>query len=335
MRRSLAALASAALLLMVLGAGSDTETSTDDLGSVADFALTERGGRTIHRAEFEGKVWVAGFIFTHCNQSCPRITASMAQLQRDFAGNHDLVLVSFSVDPERDTPERLQAYASSYQANPQRWLFLTGNQEAVYQLIRGSFHLGVEQKTGENRVPGDEVLHSNKLVLVDRRGRIRGYFEGTDPEELAQLRRKIAVLISPFPLANATLNGLSGILLILGYTAIKARRVRLHKIMMLTALGVSAVFLASYLYYHLAICGGEPTRFEGTGWVRSIYFAVLLSHTLLAAAVAPLALVTAYQGLRDRLARHVWLARWTLPIWLYVSITGVVVYWMLYRLYSS
>jgi uncharacterized membrane protein YozB (DUF420 family) len=104
---------------------------------------------------------------------------------------------------------------------------------------------------------------------------------------------------------------------------------------MLAALGVSAVFLASYLYYHLAVCRGQPTRFQGEGAARTVYFAVLISHTLLAAAAAPLALFTAYQALRNRLSLHVRVARWTLPIWLYVSLTGVVVYWMLYRLYPS
>jgi putative membrane protein len=109
---------------------------------------------------------------------------------------------------------------------------------------------------------------------------------------------------------------------------------------MLTALAVSALFLASYLYYHFAVKHGEPTRFSSRApnapdWVSYLYTVILLTHTVLAALVAPLALYTAYQGLRGRLARHVKVARWTLPIWLYVSITGVVVYWMLYRLYAS
>jgi uncharacterized membrane protein YozB (DUF420 family) len=135
------------------------------------------------------------------------------------------------------------------------------------------------------------------------------------------------------PDLNAFLNGLSAVLLTAGYLAIRGRRVAVHKTCMLTALLVSVCFLVSYLYYHLGVKGGEPTRFTGEGWVRPIYFAVLLSHTVLAAVTAPLALFTAYQGLRGNLARHVRVARWTLPIWFYVSITGVVVYWMLYHLY--
>jgi len=142
------------------------------------------------------------------------------------------------------------------------------------------------------------------------------------------------------PGLNAALNGLSGVLLVIGYLAIKRRVVALHKLCMLTALLVSAVFLASYLYYHFAIKEAVATKFrdrnpEAPIAVAYLYYGLLSSHTILAAAVAPLALVTAYRGLRDRIKEHMRIARWTLPIWLYVSVTGVVVYWMLYRLYPS
>ncbi len=137
------------------------------------------------------------------------------------------------------------------------------------------------------------------------------------------------------PSVNAFLNGLSAVLLVAGYRAVRNRRIVLHQTCMLTALGVSVLFLASYLYYHFQVKAGRPTPFPGEGWVRPVYFTILLTHTVLAAVAAPLALVTAYLGLRGRLTRHVRIARWTLPIWLYVSITGVVVYWMLYRLYPS
>lgn len=142
------------------------------------------------------------------------------------------------------------------------------------------------------------------------------------------------------PTLNAALNAASALLLVTGYAAVRGRRLRLHKACMLSALAVSALFLASYLYFHFVVRGGRPTYFSerapgSPGWVRSLYFGVLLSHTVLAAAAAPLALVTAYLGLRDRLARHVRVARWALPVWLYVSVTGVAVYWMLYRLYPA
>ena len=153
----------------------------------------------------------------------------------------------------------------------------------------------------------------------------------------SELKRRIALLLwyHWLPAINASLNGLSAVALSVGYLAIRRRRVRVHKVCMLTALGVSTLFLTSYLYYHIAVQRGEPTPFAATGWIRPVYFAVLISHIFLAALVAPLALFVAYQGLRDRLDRHVRVARWTLPLWLYVSVTGVVVYWMLYHLYPS
>jgi uncharacterized membrane protein YozB (DUF420 family) len=140
------------------------------------------------------------------------------------------------------------------------------------------------------------------------------------------------------PSLNAALNTTCAVLLLAGYLAIRTRRIALHKACMLTALGVSAAFLASYLYYHFAVKSGEPTHFadrapDAPRWVGLLYLAILLTHTLLAVVVAPLALFTAWQGLRGNFKRHVRIARWTLPIWLYVSVTGVVVYWMLYRLY--
>lgn len=137
------------------------------------------------------------------------------------------------------------------------------------------------------------------------------------------------------PAVNALLNATSGCLVVLGYVAIKRRAVGLHKACMLTALAVSAVFLGSYLYYHFVVKDGTPTRFTGEGPVRTLYLGILLSHTVLAVAVAPMALITTYLGLKNRLQKHVRLARWTLPIWLYVSITGVVVYWMLYQMYPA
>jgi uncharacterized membrane protein YozB (DUF420 family) len=142
------------------------------------------------------------------------------------------------------------------------------------------------------------------------------------------------------PALNAVLNSISAVLLASGYIAIRGRRVTLHVTCMLGALAVSALFLGSYLYYHIAVQRGKPTYFSDQApgapvWVAYVYYGLLLSHILLAMAVLPLALVTAYLGLSGRLKRHVAIARWTLPLWLYVSVTGVVVYWMLYRLYPT
>ena len=138
--------------------------------------------------------------------------------------------------------------------------------------------------------------------------------------------------VERLPALNATLNATAGILLVVGYMAIRQRRERLHKRIMLTAFCVSTAFLASYLIYH-ALAGSR--RFEGPQTVRIAYLVILVSHVVLAATVPVLALVTIFFGLRDRRAAHRRVARWTLPIWLYVSITGVVIYWMLYHAYPA
>jgi uncharacterized membrane protein YozB (DUF420 family) len=137
------------------------------------------------------------------------------------------------------------------------------------------------------------------------------------------------------PAVNAALNTASALLVIVGYLSIKQKRVGLHKVCMLTAVALSTLFLASYLYYHFVVRHGQPTAFTGAGGAAFLYYAILLSHTILAIVAAPLVLVTAFLGITGVLRWHVRLARCTLPIWLYVSVTGVVVYLMLYHLYPS
>jgi putative membrane protein len=136
------------------------------------------------------------------------------------------------------------------------------------------------------------------------------------------------VPVAFLPALNAVLNAASAILLTVGYLFIRRRKIAEHKRCMLSAFVISVVFLVSYvtLRYFAGL-----TRFTGEGWVRSLYFTILLSHTILAAAIVPLVLITVSRGLSGRYDRHVRMARWTLPLWLYVSVTGVLVYWMLYR----
>jgi uncharacterized membrane protein YozB (DUF420 family) len=138
------------------------------------------------------------------------------------------------------------------------------------------------------------------------------------------------VTIADLPALNATLNGLSAIFILTGYVLIRRGQRELHKRCMLTALVTSSLFLVSYVVYH-ANAGSRP--FPGTGIARPIYFAILITHVILAAAILPLALTTTARGLRAQYTRHVAIARWTLPIWLYVSVTGVVIYLMLYQMY--
>ena len=135
---------------------------------------------------------------------------------------------------------------------------------------------------------------------------------------------------SDLPALNATLNGVSAAFLLAGFVLIKQRRWQLHKRCMLGALTASALFLTSYVIYHANV-GSRP--FTGSGPVRVIYFVILITHVVLAATILPLALVTTARGLRSQYGKHVRIARWTLPLWLYVSVTGVIIYLMLYQLY--
>jgi protein SCO1/2 len=328
----------------------------DDLGPVTDFRLTERSGQPVTLEDLRGKAWVASFVFTRCTGPCPQITGTVARLQSELSGEKDVRFVTFTVDPEHDDPQELSRYADHFGADSGRWLFLTGKEKEIYGLLRNGFHVHASQNDGTDRKPGAEVMHDTHLVLVDPNGHIRGYYSGarnvSDPDpdaafeaNLRQLRSKIKALVREtpdgidFPAINAALNGTAGVLILAGFGCIRRRLVRAHAACMLTALVVSAVFLSSYLYYHIAIRHGVATGFQSQwpdapGSVRHVYYAVLVSHTLLAATVAPLALFTAWQALRGRIVRHVRIARWTLPVWLYVSVTGVIVYWMLYRLYA-
>src|SRR5215470_16420507 len=138
--------------------------------------------------------------------------------------------------------------------------------------------------------------------------------------------------LSFFPALNATLNGASAILITTGHALIRRKKVRLHRACMIAAVATSTLFLTSYLYYHAHV---GSVRFPGQGWVRPVYFSLLISHTLLAATVVPLILLALAAGLRGRFERHRRIARWAYPIWLYVSITGVVVYLVLYQIYGA
>jgi uncharacterized membrane protein YozB (DUF420 family) len=135
--------------------------------------------------------------------------------------------------------------------------------------------------------------------------------------------------VRDLPAVNAALNAGAAALLVTGYILIRRGRATAHKAAMLAAFGVSVLFLTSYLIYHSAV---GSVRFQKTGAIRTVYFTILFTHTVLAAVVPPLAIVTLRRALRGRFERHRALARWTLPVWLYVSVTGIVIYWMLYQM---
>ena len=131
---------------------------------------------------------------------------------------------------------------------------------------------------------------------------------------------------------NACLNGLSGMLVAGGYAAIRAGKKDVHKAFMLSAVGVSLLFLISYLTYHIRV--GKVVLFQGQGWIRPVYFTLLTSHTVLAATIVPLIIVTLRRALLARFDKHRLIARWTLPLWFYVSVTGVIIYFLVYQIYA-
>lgn len=137
-----------------------------------------------------------------------------------------------------------------------------------------------------------------------------------------------------FPPINATLNAMSGILIVIGFLFIRRERVGLHRACMIGAVTCSSLFLISYVTYHIGF-GAGVTRFAGTGWVRTAYHVILISHTILAITVVPFVIVTLTRALRGSFVRHRAIARYTFPMWLYVSVTGVFVYLMLYHIYPS
>jgi len=134
-----------------------------------------------------------------------------------------------------------------------------------------------------------------------------------------------------FPAVNATLNGTSAVLIATGRTLIRRRQISAHRACMIAAVVSSSLFLISYVYYHAHV---GSIHFKGQGWPRTLYFSILLTHTILAAVIVPLVIITLARGMRGVFDRHRAIARWTFPLWLYVSVTGVVIYVMLYHLYA-
>ena len=174
--------------------GARTGGSLAIYGTVPPFSLTERSGRPVTQADLERKIWVADFVFTRCGSICPALSANMARLQTALRerGGETPTLVSFTVDPAADTPPVLTDYASRFHADPQQWLFLTGERAALYDLIGEGFHLGVAQREESGVTdPNQLITHSDRFVLVDRALRIRGYYHGLEAATVAEILRDI------------------------------------------------------------------------------------------------------------------------------------------------
>ena len=167
-------------------------------GSVPLFSFIERSGQKVERVEFLGRIWVVDLIYTHCPDTCPLQSAEMARLQAELVNETDIRLVSITVDPARDTLAVLSRYAKRFGADPKRWLFLTGEKEAIYRFVQEGLRLPVMDPRSRARGAagkGVSFLHSSRFVLVDREARIRGYYESSDMESLRQLREDVKTLL--------------------------------------------------------------------------------------------------------------------------------------------
>ena len=157
------------------------------LGSIPSFEFTDSDGNLISQEELSGKIWVADFIFTTCTMACPVMTGNMNLIHKAFKNNDKVRIVSISVYPEYDTPEILKEYASRYNANTNRWHFLTGPEENVKHVIKNGFKMGDYE---------DIIFHSEKFALVDQNGNIRGYYNGIKTDDIKTLKKDIRVLLN-------------------------------------------------------------------------------------------------------------------------------------------
>jgi len=401
------------------------------------FEFPECQGGVVSLDSLKGRHWLASFVFTRCVTTCPVITREISLLHKRVAqSNPDFVFVTFSVDSSYDTADVLRKYGETFQADPVRWKFLTGDEQSIQDLIRRGFVQYVQPNLGAERKPGFEVAHTNRAVLVNEAGLPVATYLMTVPEDVVKLRRVIegreefpkpgpllttestgenpdvqlnllpageddgeksgaaepkdvgdgacgderagaaagtggagtvagvtgesgptdepvsgAVVESAaeqnraidqvlpdwvkfLPTLNAALNSSCFCLLVAGYVLILRGRKVEHRNCMIAAFVVSVVFLGCYLTYHEALyayTGRRGRAFVGSDLARWLYFSILIPHVLLAAAVPALALRVFWLAWRERWVQHRRLARVTLPIWGFVSVTGVVIYWMLYH----
>ena len=180
-------IAIAALLIATyLLKNSEPENSLPVIGNIPDFEFVNSEGETITLTSLKGKVWVADFIFTTCNMACPIMTGNMNIIHKKYKQNDDVRLVSISVYPDYDTPEVLTKYAAQYNADTNRWYFLTGEESTVQEVIKDGFKIGDYE---------DIIFHSEKFALVDRSGMIRAYYNGMKTEDMKKLKKDINSLL--------------------------------------------------------------------------------------------------------------------------------------------
>lgn len=154
---------------------------------IADFELTNQEGEAKGTKEWDNKIIIADFFFTHCPSICPKMTRSLKQVQKEFKNDHDILINSFTVDPERDSSSQLKRYSKKFEINTSNWQLLTGNKNGIYKLARNSFMIVATDGDGGP----EDFIHSEKLVLVDKKRQIRGYYDGTSELEVKQLIKDI------------------------------------------------------------------------------------------------------------------------------------------------
>jgi protein SCO1/2 len=176
-------------ILLIVLRGAPTTASAKEvpvMGWVPEFSLTEANGTAMRRGDLLGKVWIASFLFTRCAEACPLLMRHEVRLLPNLPARDDLRLVSFSVDPDYDTPRVLTEYAHTFGADRNRWSFLTGDKKQIYHLSIDGFRLAAQEADPAKEMP---ILHSTKLVLVDRHGAIRGYYDSSDESDMQKLVR--------------------------------------------------------------------------------------------------------------------------------------------------
>ena len=382
---------------------------------IPEFTLQECMGEEFGLADLKGKPWVASFVFTRCVTTCPQITLAIKKLHDRLAEKHpEVILVTMTVDSDYDTAEILQRYSETFQPDRNRWKFLTGDMAAMHEMIVEGFGIYVKENIGKARLPGLEVAHSNRVVLVNPDGIPVGTFLGTKPDDMARLARILSgrkpfpepgppiqfssasggldIQLVPvnseksedgegaqtevedaesdataterssaadeqssnpsvnerleiierllpnwaksLPTANALLNSTSAILLTLGWKSIRKGNQTRHRNLMISAFVVSIAFLGCYLTSHWALghyTGERGRPFAGGSTARIIYYLILWPHVALAATVPFFAIRVFQHAAAERWDKHRRLAKIAFPIWMYVSVTGVVIYGMLYH----
>ncbi len=293
-----------------------------------DFTVTTHDGATLHRNDLRGRPWLAAFVFTRCTSVCPIVTSRLSGFARTLPPAYRIV--AFSIDPDHDTRDVLAKHAAGLGADGKRWAFTRFESKAERdRVVQKGFFMGLEDTPADTANP---IAHAPYIALIDANGVVRAWYDSTDADKMEELRRDATALgltgFYAMPAVNATLNALSAILLLTGISFIRAGRRDWHVAYVLGALLASAAFLVCYLWYH-AVAGS--TRFPGTGTARTLYLALLLTHTILAAAVPPLVCVVVWKAAKKDWERHKKWARITVPAWLYVSVTGVSIYWWLFR----